>query len=372
MVYAEKIRRAGPISFEIDDGNSHPSGILDSTNALFNIVAVVELPQRRTGMTARAAYEAYDAERREALRILKKLEPELRAMGYEFSHTSCTAWRGDQGDHVAVDDQVIWLQATKLPHSYQPGTFGERLAKVRDAGKRNIPLERINYDINTALDRIVGTGISEQQHSATAQLIPKSFYMLRHGQTIDNAEGVISGGDRDADLTDKGEQQAKMAHEAHELLDPKPEQIIVTGLSRTHHTAEIMTGHRNFIKEPGLNERCLGEIDGKITEAEQKKRGPLPGEESSKDHAERVVAAVNRHLSESESPPLFVTHGGTTRRMLEAAGIKERVDVNNAQIYHFIPVNNRWKIFELSVADGKLQRKDITPVQAAGVPLTAS
>ena len=181
-----------------------------------------------------------------------------------------------------------------------------------------------------------------------------SFYIMRHGQTTDNEAGLISGRS-DPELTKEGVQQALKAKKVFKHLEAKTDKIIVTERKRTHKSAELLVDHTDFIIEPDLNERDLGELDGKITEDEQKSMGALPGEESKKDHASRVIKGINAH-QEYEKTPLFVMHAGTIRRVLEATGIKERVNVANTQIYHFVPVEDSWRIYEFSLLNGKLKK----------------
>lgn len=172
-------------------------------------------------------------------------------------------------------------------------------------------------------------------------LIQKPFYIMRHGQTTDNAAGLISGAGSDPDLTDLGRAQAEAAYAIYQHLDPMPLTVIASGLRRTHETARLATQRVDFIIDPDLNERHLGELDGKISEAEQKARQPLPGEESSADHRTRVLTALNRHLQQDEVP-LFICHGGTVRRALELAEVEVPEKIGNAEIYRLHPEGLVW------------------------------
>ena len=166
---------------------------------------------------------------------------------------------------------------------------------------------------------------------------------MRHGQTTDNAAGVISGGGRDPDLTELGRAQALSAREIFLSLAPLPTRIIVSTLKRTHQTAQLVAGRTDFIIEPGLNERYLGELDGMITEAQQKTLQPLPGEEPSAAQFTRVIAAINRHLEQDEVS-LFICHGGTVRRVMEAVQLQGKISVGNAEIFHCTVSGNGWNM----------------------------
>ena len=174
-------------------------------------------------------------------------------------------------------------------------------------------------------------------------LTRKPFYIMRHGQSADNAANVISGGGRDPDLTELGREQAIAARDHFLKLSPAPTRIIVSTLKRTHQTAELVVGHRDFIIEAGLNERHLGDLDGKISEAEQKLMQPLPGEESSAAQFFRVIEAINRHLSE-DTVPLFVCHGGTVRRVMEAIDVVSSPSVGNAELFACMAMGTFWDI----------------------------
>lgn len=170
----------------------------------------------------------------------------------------------------------------------------------------------------------------------------KSFYMIRHGESTDNAAGMISGGGRDPDLTDQGRKQAMNASAHFLKLSPQPTKIVVSALRRTHQTAALVTGNMPHIMDERLNERYLGELDGTITEAQQKSMGALPGEETSKDHFARVMEAINHHIADDDVT-LFVAHGGTLRRVLEAVNITPSPIITNATFYHFFHDKNEWQ-----------------------------
>lgn len=172
----------------------------------------------------------------------------------------------------------------------------------------------------------------------------KIFYVMRHGQTHDNAAGLISGGGRDPHLTYLGREQASLAAKAFLALSPTPTRIIASALIRTHQTAEILAPHIAYEMDARFNERHLGELDGLITEEEQKRRGVLPHEEETAAQYARVLEALNHHLTHDDVT-LIVSHGGTIRRILEATGLKNRVEVHNAVIYGFAPEGNGWRVF---------------------------
>lgn len=176
----------------------------------------------------------------------------------------------------------------------------------------------------------------------------KVFYVMRHGETHDNAAGLISGGGRDPDLTDLGRAQAALAAKTFRTLSPMPTRIVASSLKRTYQTAALVASHIPYEIDERLNERHLGELDGRISELEQRKRITLPGEESVAAQMARVIESLNTHLARDEVS-LFVAHGGTLRRILEAADLKGKVEAHNAVIYGFAPdgdgAQKKWRVF---------------------------
>jgi broad specificity phosphatase PhoE len=193
-------------------------------------------------------------------------------------------------------------------------------------------------------------------------IVKQIFYVARHGQTTDNAKGLISGGSSDPDLTDLGRQQAVDARAVFDALHPIPMTIVTTGLRRTKITAEILTQRADYVVDSGLNERHFYAYDGLLTVDEQKRLGHVEGEETREQQSLRVIPSVNRHVSAAVQPVLFVLHAGTIRRVFDALGIKNNHDIDNLQFYQCVPVGEQWSVFELSVEHGQLQKK---PIDAA-------
>ena len=166
---------------------------------------------------------------------------------------------------------------------------------------------------------------------------------MRHGQSADNAAGMISGAGSNPHLTLKGYKQAEIASLVFSRLDPKPTLIISSGLVRAHVTAHVVTGNIEIMQDPDLNERHLGELDGKITEHRQKEIKTLPGEETPAQHSARVLTAITRHRKPGQIP-LFVCHGGTIRRVMDALQPQDIPEIENARIYKFSWHDTMWQV----------------------------
>lgn len=142
------------------------------------------------------------------------------------------------------------------------------------------------------------------------------WWFLRHGQSIANAEGWLSGWD-DVALTAEGEAQAVAA--AATLVDAPYRRVLVSDLQRARRTAELaMAGRRVPVHVvPELRERSMGALQGQNIAAvradgryDQFLRGyttKADGGESHRDLLRRALAAL-RHWDDG-TPTLIVAHG---------------------------------------------------------------
>lgn len=168
----------------------------------------------------------------------------------------------------------------------------------------------------------------------------KIFYMLRHGETVANAQAVAAGS-VDTPLTDKGRAQARAARGLLATLDPKPTAIVHSGLSRSTETALILNeglGLKIFEKA-GLAEQDFGDWAGQpwsgILSLWKGGATPPNGEPLSV-FSERVVTALSGLLRASEEIFLVVTHGGVFDALMYHYGSKIE-DVHNCDLYAFLP-----------------------------------
>lgn len=83
------------------------------------------------------------------------------------------------------------------------------------------------------------------------------LYLVRHGQTQANLDGVYCGSS-DLDLTALGEQQADAV--AAQLAGISFDAVYTSGLQRTHQTAQrILGADAEFVQLTGLDEMAFGE-----------------------------------------------------------------------------------------------------------------
>ncbi|MFK3880809.1 2,3-diphosphoglycerate-dependent phosphoglycerate mutase GpmB [Pantoea agglomerans] len=147
-------------------------------------------------------------------------------------------------------------------------------------------------------------------------------YLVRHGETVWNAERRIQG-QSDSPLTEKGEQQAWQVGERVKHLGIT--HIIASDLGRTRRTAKIIADACgcSVTLDPRLRELNMGvlekrPLDGLTAEEEQWRAtlvngtegGRIPEGESMTEMATRMHAALNACLDlPAGSRPLLVSHG---------------------------------------------------------------
>lgn len=177
---------------------------------------------------------------------------------------------------------------------------------------------------------------------------PLHVIFIRHGRTIDNANGVISGGVADPELTPEGREQARDAHKVYDALEARglvsgSTPVFTTDRKRAVETAKLFTGREHeekFTIDPRLLERLLGEWDGKLTERLQKEIKAIPDfspptEEAPADHKAHVFDCLEQRIADARGQAIIiVSHGGTTRRIAAYFGMDDGLEVHNAVPHH--------------------------------------
>ncbi len=147
-------------------------------------------------------------------------------------------------------------------------------------------------------------------------------YLVRHGETVWNAERRIQG-QSDSPLTEKGEQQAHQVGERVKRFGIT--HVIASDLGRTRRTAEIIADACGctVTLDPRLRELNMGVLEKRpldgLTEEEERWRstlvdgtenGRIPQGESMAEMAARMHDALSACLSlPAGSRPLLVSHG---------------------------------------------------------------
>lgn len=175
-------------------------------------------------------------------------------------------------------------------------------------------------------------------------MIPaRSFMMIRHGETVLNAQKLACGGGIDTELNGKGRAQAQNASRILNHLPEKPTLIIHSGMNRTRETARILneTLQLPMLEDNDLREHMLGEWeklpwDQMIPHLrdDDKPRGG----ESSTEYGIRVRETLTKHLKDHVFERiLFVAHGGTFHAFQRFHGQMRRTYIENAALHRFDP-----------------------------------
>ncbi|WAH37270.1 histidine phosphatase family protein [Alicyclobacillus dauci] len=158
-------------------------------------------------------------------------------------------------------------------------------------------------------------------------------YLLRHGQTVYNADGERFCGSSDVGLTALGWQQARKT--ATLLRDVRLEKIIYSGLRRSRETARAILEVQNHLTErdlqiePAFREVGFGEWEG-LTRVEVAKAFPelypewlvdpvrthIPGGESLRERHAEVLTAFHAVTAQGTDGDIAIVAHNTINRLL--------------------------------------------------------
>jgi broad specificity phosphatase PhoE len=161
-----------------------------------------------------------------------------------------------------------------------------------------------------------------------------TILLARHGETDWNRDGRWQGWS-DPPLNETGRAQARLL--AEQLSSTPFDAVYASDLRRAFETAEIVgaTHGLDVVADAGLREIDIGSWSG-LTKPEIEERFPdggRPDGETHEQHAERVVAAVERIAREHpDERILIVTHGGTMHRLIDAAGADNVTRLENCAV----------------------------------------
>ena len=98
----------------------------------------------------------------------------------------------------------------------------------------------------------------------------KTIYIIRHGETDYNRQGIVQGRGIDSSLNELGRQQALQFYRAYHHI--QFDRIYTSELKRTHQSVDafLKAGHQHHIL-PELNEIGWGLFEGLKGNAESKK-----------------------------------------------------------------------------------------------------
>jgi len=164
-----------------------------------------------------------------------------------------------------------------------------------------------------------------------------TYYIVRHGQTLANKEGILQG-HLDVPLSEHGKKQAELVAKALSTADI--DAVYSSDLDRARATAEIIGRYHNLdpILDPRLREIHCGSLQGRTMEDSRKlfpeffmafREDPINavrpgGGESFADLYHRSVSFFQEVLHKHpDSNVVIVTHGGVIRCLLAYANAVE-------------------------------------------------
>ena len=159
-----------------------------------------------------------------------------------------------------------------------------------------------------------------------------TLLLVRHGETDWNAEGRLQG-HTDRPLNDHGRRQAKAL--AERLAGEGADAIYASDLSRAKETAEILGTRLGLpvVIDADLREKNWGNWEG-LT-GDERIHVEFEGE-STQDHRDRVLRAVERIAERHPGQRVVVvTHGGSLRRIQAAVnGVADPV-IDNCAVWTY-------------------------------------
>lgn len=183
------------------------------------------------------------------------------------------------------------------------------------------------------------------------------IYLLRHGETDWNREGLLQG-HTDIPLNESGRKQVYDTVQKLASTGVKIDLIVSSPLQRARESAEIATGQleyppENIVVEPMLTERGFGAGEG-MTLAERDQKFPdknYPGMEPQTDLIKRAGTLFEKIVdtyieSENISNILLVAHGAVLYALLAAISKEKIFDLETAaaltqgSIYRIRYLNN--------------------------------
>ncbi|SCY56726.1 histidine phosphatase family protein [Alkaliphilus peptidifermentans] len=178
------------------------------------------------------------------------------------------------------------------------------------------------------------------------------LFLTRHGQTEWNLEGRLQG-HKDSNLTDVGEQQAKLLGER--LKDIEIDVIISSSSGRAYRTAELICGDReiDILPNDNLKEINIGDWEGQLV-VEVEEHSPdehhnfwnLPhlyqpsGGETFQQLHTRVSNEIEKIITEHYGKNiLVVTHGVVLKALISYFENKEIKDLWSGAFMHSTCLN---------------------------------
>ncbi|MBC5619435.1 histidine phosphatase family protein [Streptococcus anginosus] len=184
----------------------------------------------------------------------------------------------------------------------------------------------------------------------------KDLYLMRHGQTFFNQEGLVQGV-CDSPLTDLGIEQAKQARAFFEKNGIEFGGIYSSTQERASDTLEIVTGRTDYTRLKGVKEWNFGLFEAQPERLQPKFRAgavsfedlyvPYGGEDVAQV-GERMLTSLTEVMKKTpavENPTLVVSHGGAMWAFylkIAAQALDPKVRFGNCVICHYHYENDQF------------------------------
>ena len=160
-------------------------------------------------------------------------------------------------------------------------------------------------------------------------MIKKTLYIVRHGQTDLNKQGIVQGRGRNTDLNEEGRRQAELFHEAYKNVPF--DKIYISELKRTQQSIQpFIDDGLPFEKLSGLDELAWGVLEGQPSTPENKAAfmklmrdwldgnldSKFEGGESPNEVKERQLEALKVIMSHPEEKTVLICMHGRALRLL--------------------------------------------------------
>ncbi|GAA4913641.1 histidine phosphatase family protein [Mucilaginibacter defluvii] len=160
-------------------------------------------------------------------------------------------------------------------------------------------------------------------------MIQKTLYIVRHGQTDLNKQGIVQGRGMNTDLNDEGRAQAALFYEAYKQVPF--DKIYISELKRTQQSIQkFIDLDIPFEKLAGLDELAWGRLEGQTSTPENKAAfldlmrnwldgnldAKIEGGESPNEVKLRQQEAIKVILSHPEEKNVLVCMHGRAMRLL--------------------------------------------------------
>jgi len=160
-------------------------------------------------------------------------------------------------------------------------------------------------------------------------MIEKTLYIVRHGQTDLNKQGIVQGRGRNTDLNEEGRHQAQLFHEAYK--NTHFDKIYISELKRTQQSIQpFIDDGLPFEKLSGLDELAWGVLEGQPSTPENKAAfmklmrdwldgkldSKFEGGESPNEVKERQLEALKVIMSHPEEKTVLICMHGRALRLL--------------------------------------------------------